>query len=235
MAQVFLPATGEMAQIRQWRAKTLIPWKGRTIMTWLEGQVRQRKLERVGLQGETEWWGRDYQRRVQHLERSNPQISQKVAPLAVSGPCDNTHTHGIAQLCLYPWSWTAQKCLGMKICFLVIWPAFTSSQEFVSKSLLLHVHVATNKTIKECGTDMNRDDPVHCWSTSKITELAGQPGLLTGLPKKSPVAESDTPLILLCQKKQTATSKNKLFFQKWKKESLSAQKLLPFQLDTRAN
>lgn len=49
------------------------------------------------------------------------------------------------------WSWTAQKCLGLKVCFLVIWPASASSQEFIYKSLLFHVYVATHKTTRNVG------------------------------------------------------------------------------------
>lgn len=48
-------------------------------------------------------------------------------------------------------SWTAQKYLGLKVCFLVTWPASTSSQEYIYPSLLFHVYVATHKTTENVG------------------------------------------------------------------------------------
>lgn len=55
------------------------------------------------------------------------------------------------------WSWTAWKCLGLEVCFLVIWPASASSQEFIYKSLLFRVYVATHKTtrnVRQTQTEM---------------------------------------------------------------------------------
>lgn len=57
----------------------------------------------------------------------------------------------ITQECSNPWSWTAQKRLGIKVCFLVTWPASTSSQEYIYPSLLFHVYVATHKTTRNVG------------------------------------------------------------------------------------
>lgn len=61
------------------------------------------------------------------------------------------NTDVITQECSSLWSWTAQKCFGLKVCFLVIWPAPASSQEFIYKSLLFHVYVATHKTTRNVG------------------------------------------------------------------------------------
>lgn len=48
-------------------------------------------------------------------------------------------------------SWAAQKYLGLKVCFLVTWPASTSSQEYIYPSLVFHVYMATHKTTKNVG------------------------------------------------------------------------------------
>lgn len=57
----------------------------------------------------------------------------------------------ITQQCANLWPWTAQKCLGLKVCFLATWPAPASSQEYIYPSLLFHVYVAAQKATRNVG------------------------------------------------------------------------------------
>lgn len=79
----------------------------------------------------------------------------------------------ITQECSNLWPWTAQKCLGLKVCFLVTWPASTSSQEYIYPSVVPCLCGSTWNH-KECGTDTNRDGPDHFQGPHKVGEPAGR-------------------------------------------------------------
>lgn len=100
------------------------------------------------------------------------------------------------------WSWTAQKCLGLKVCFLVIWPASASSQEFIHKCLLFHVYVATHKTTRNVGQTQTEMIQTIARTHARQQSPRRQAGLFVGSPKKSPIGKSGTPTIFICHKRQ---------------------------------
>lgn len=92
---------------------------------------------------------------------------------------------GITQECSNLWSWTAQKFLGLKVCFLATWPASTSSQEYIYPSLLFHVYVATHKTTRNVG--QTQTEMVQTIARTHTRQESQQAGPVIGSPKKIPL------------------------------------------------